>query len=419
MFDVFPPYSVTSMGHAVSELFKFFGSSSSSSAAGETDDDYDVGYDADYDTDDNDDDDDLPPQRVLKRTLSGKLKVIRKLSSDIKSPEQTPSPNTSTSGLSDAGDAFHESPLAYKDDSTLTELEQLRNRNARTANEIDVLEGLPIRQWRQVESHIGPPQGQLPLAGKSIWPELPMPRDSHMLPEVSQQLLRAARAGRLYKAPTPPNEDEEKENAGEDDEAKETSRGFTVRKWTQVPRHLEESEVEYLAKRRKGLPSTHSSLQSTSSQAGAVRKTMVKRYDTEGNAHIYEVLAPEGQKIDGEIANDDEDVKVVAPEPAAAPGTVVEGVGVVNSEGVVVTHDLLPSPPNRRKNPPPPRKKQKKGRISCRSQPIVTSLTTYNRRPWEGQKGTIITQTKLGRNGRWRRYSFIRLPRSTRCKCFR
>jgi len=375
-FDVFPPYSVASMERAVSELSEFFGSSSPL-AANEPDDvevedqhnyENDEAED-DYDDEEvDDDDDDVAPQRVLKRTHSGELKAIRKLSFDVKTTDQTPSPEASAPDLSDAEDAFHKSPLARKDDLTLTELEQLRNRNARTANEIDVLEGLPIRQWRQVESHIGPPQGQLPLAGKSIWPELPMPRDSHMLPEVSQQLLRAARAGRLYKAPTPPHEDEEKENAGEDDEAKQTSRGFTVRKWNQVPRHLEEPEMEYLAKRRKGLPSTHSSLEGASTQASAVRKTMVKRYDTEGNAHIYPVLAPEGQKIEGEITNDDEDVKVVAPELVAAPGTVVEGVGVVNSEGVVVTHDLLQSTPNRRKHPPPPRKKQKKGRISGRSE---------------------------------------------------
>ena len=312
-FDVFPPYSVASMECAVSELSEFFGSSLPSAAR-------------EANEDDKDNDDGLPPHRVLKRTHSGELKAIRKLSFNVKTPAQTPSPGVSACELSDAEDAFHESPLARKGDPTLTELEQLRNRNTRTANEIDVLEGLPIRQWRQVESHIGPPQGQLPLAGKSIWPELPMPRDSHMLPEVSQQLLRAARAGRLYKAPTPPHEDGEKENAGEDDEAKQASRGFTARKWTQVPRHLEEPEMEYLAKRRKGLPSTRSSLQGASTQASAVRKTMVKRYDTEGNAHIYEVLAPEGQKVEGEITNDDEVVKEVAPEPAAAPGTVVEEV---------------------------------------------------------------------------------------------
>ena len=355
--DVFPPHGLSSVERAVSELFEIFGSPLPS-LVDEPDDDY------------------VPPQRVLKRTRSGERKVNCKLSFDVKTPEpsqiqQTPSADGSASGLSDAVDACHESPLARKGNTTLTEPEQLRNRNARAANEIDVLEGLPIRQWRQVESHIGPPHGQLPLAGKSIWPELPMPRDSHMLPEVSQQLLCAARAGRIYKAPTPPREDEEKENAGEDDEAKDENRGFVVRKWSQVPRHLEEPEAEYLAKRRKGLPSTRSGLQGSTAQTSTMRKTMVKRYDAEGNAHIYEVLAPEGQKIEGEITNDDEDVKAVAPEPAVAPGTVVEGVGVVNSEGVVVAHDLLQFTPNRRKHPPP-RKKHKKGKINGRYRSIIS-----------------------------------------------
>src|SRR5579871_6191867 len=112
-FDVFPPYSVASMEHTVSELFEIFGSSSSSSVVGETDD----GYDAD------DDDDYLPWQRIPKRTLSGGLKVIRKLSFDIKTPEQTPSPDTSASQLSDIEDTFHESPLAHQGNSMLTELE--------------------------------------------------------------------------------------------------------------------------------------------------------------------------------------------------------------------------------------------------------------------------------------------------------
>ena len=44
---------------------------------------------------------------------------------------------------------------------------------------------------------------------KDAWPELPMPRDSHMLPEHSQQLLRAARSGRLFKPPAPPDDDNE------------------------------------------------------------------------------------------------------------------------------------------------------------------------------------------------------------------
>ena len=199
-----------------------------------------------------------------------------------------------------------------------------------------------------------------------------MPRDSHLLPDVSQQLLRAARAGRMY---TPPNaskdKDDGKENTGEDDEsaAKEaTPKGFLARKWGFLPRHMEEAEPEYVAKRRKGLSSVHSSwggIAGPLAQTGAMRKTKVRRYDGEGNAHIYEVLAPKDQRIEGEILPDDANQIVSLPAEsmaAVAPGTVVEGVGVVNSDGLVVANDLLqPQQPLSRRKPPPIRKKKIKG----------------------------------------------------------
>jgi len=184
-----------------------------------------------------------------------------------------------------------------------------------------------------------------------------MPRDAHLLPEVSQQLLRAARAGRLYKAPTPPLDEEEK-NGDEDEETREIERGFTAKKWTLVPRHLEEPEPEFLAKRRKGLPSVYSSwggIAGPLAVTGAMRKTRVKKVDADGNTNVYEVLVPEGQTVDGEVVEEDTPVDIV---PVIAPGTVVEGVGVANAEGVVVASDLLqPTPPRRR--PPPPRRKPK------------------------------------------------------------
>lgn len=188
-----------------------------------------------------------------------------------------------------------------------------------------------------------------------------MPRDSHLLPEVSQQLLRAARAGRIYRPPTPPIDDDEKENPTEEEEIKETQQGFFAKKWSLVPRHLEEPEREHLAKRRKGLPPPWGgpALGPLAPQT-AFRKTKVRKFDAEGNAHIYEVLAPEGQMIDGEVIEEDEGLKSAPVETAVAPGTVVEGVGVVNAEGVVVANDLLqPTPP--KKKPPPPRRKPKRG----------------------------------------------------------
>jgi hypothetical protein len=241
---------------------------------------------------------------------------------------------------------------------------QLRNRAHRTQadDEASILKGLPIRQWRQTEQPILPPTELQPTFGKLLWPEHPMPRDSHLLPEVSQQLLRAARAGRLYQQSTPPVDEEYKDNGQEEEEAKEVQQGFVVRKWTVLPRHLEESEPEHLAKRRKGLPpSFGSGYVGPIAPLTAFRKTKVKKVDADGNVHIYEVLAPEGQTIEGEVVDEDETMKDAPVETAAAPGTIVEGVGVVNEQGVVVANDLLPQPTPPRRKPPPPRRKPKKG----------------------------------------------------------
>lgn len=87
---------------------------------------------------------------------------------------------------------------------------------------------------------------------------------------------------------------------------------------------------------------------------------MAHRFDADGNAHVYEVLAPVGQKLEGEIDENDVETVAAITEPAAAPGTVVEGIGIVNAEGLVVANDLLQSTPTRKK-PLPPRRKKKGG----------------------------------------------------------
>jgi len=210
-----------------------------------------------------------------------------------------------------------------------------------------------------MEVTIEPGVQEKPATNKDAWPELPMPRDSHLLPEHSQQLLRAARAGRISKPP--PVVDEEKENLDDEDENKETQRGFTVRKYVKVPRHLEGPEPEYLAKRRKGLPSQYSVYSGAVgplTSTGPMRKTKVRKVDNEGKVHVWEVLVPEGATVDGEVQKE-ETIAKAAP-AAAAPGTVVAGVGVVNSDGVVVANDLVQQTPPRRR-PPPPKRKSKKG----------------------------------------------------------
>lgn len=219
-----------------------------------------------------------------------------------------------------------------------------------------MLEGLPISQYKEVEITIGPNSTESKTVDKDAWPMPPMPRDSHMLPEHSQQILFAARSGRIYKPAAPPEED--KETMDEEEEHKEVRQGFTVKKWIKVPRHLEASEPEYLAKRRKGLPSQYAQTSTVVVQPPPMRETKVKKTDAEGNVNVYKVLVPEGQVVEGEVQPSE-----AIPEPApitAAPGTVVEGVGVVNAAGVVVANDVHQHTPSRRR-PPPPKKKKKSG----------------------------------------------------------
>lgn len=187
------------------------------------------------------------------------------------------------------------------------------------------------------------------------WPELPMPRDAHLLSPMSQALLRAARMGQVNKPPPPPLE-EDKDPADEDDPDGDVDAAFVARRWAVVPRHLEGPEPEYLAKRRKGLPSVYGG---PTGQAGSIqmRKTKIRKMDTEGNSSVWDVLVPEGQTVDGEIIGE-ETTQTHAP----APGTVVAGVGMVNAEGVVIAGDQTVPTPTKKRPPPPKRKAKGPGR---------------------------------------------------------
>ncbi|MCJ1299123.1 hypothetical protein MMC08_001914 [Hypocenomyce scalaris] len=181
-----------------------------------------------------------------------------------------------------------------------------------------------------------------------------MPRDAQLLSPMSQALLRAARMGQVNKPPQPPLEDEKE--LGEDDDAEgDLDTGFVAKRWTLVPKHLEGPEPEFLAKRRKGLPSVYGGIAGPLVNAGQMRRTKVRKVDVEGNVYIVEVYAHEGQLVEGELTEE------AALTEAAVPGTVVDGVGVVNAEGVVIAGDVvLPTPPRRR--PPPPKRKKGPGR---------------------------------------------------------
>lgn len=197
-----------------------------------------------------------------------------------------------------------------------------------------------------------------------------MPPDSHLLPAVSRALLRAARAGCIYVRQSGRSaNDEDKEMAdGEDQGAgagHSADRSFTSRRWMTLSKNIEPPEPEFLAKRRPGLPSLYGGTAVDGGASGPMRRTKFQKVDPEtGNISIYEAWVPEGHRIEGEISGD---VKTIAEQSEVpvkpetpAPGTVVEGVGVVNSEGVVVAEAgsaAVMTPPKRR--PPPPKRKGK------------------------------------------------------------
>lgn len=206
-----------------------------------------------------------------------------------------------------------------------------------------------------------------------------MPKDSHLLAPQSRALLRAARAGYIYLLPAnkdPQSNDERGGDAHDMEDAatpaNKMERSYTARKWSQIPRHVELPEVEFLAKRRPGLPSLYGASgavkASVPNATQAMRKAKIRKVDQHtGNVVLYDAWIPEGQTVAGEIKDESQvtsehhDVTVVKATPA--PGTVVEGVGVANAEGIVVA-STAGEFPMKRKGPPPPKRRGKglKGR---------------------------------------------------------
>lgn len=208
--------------------------------------------------------------------------------------------------------------------------------------------GLPVRQWRQDWTTVAPPKPQETQHHNDIWDiELlhGMPRDSNLLPPHTQELLRAARSGRLYKRPPPLEEDDAEPEAAlpEKTEKKEedaSSKGFSVKLWKQIPRNVEASSVSHLAKRRKGTITIASKTIQERVPVQTVTKATVRRVDAAGNPYTEDVTLVDGQKVEGEIIS-----------------TRVEAVAGSQADG----SRALPQPP-RRRLPPPKRKKAGPGR---------------------------------------------------------
>ena len=189
-----------------------------------------------------------------------------------------------------------------------------------------------------------------------------MPKDSHLLPQHSQDLLRAARSGRIYKRPAPAEEEEADPEAilGDKPEKKDDDpkdRGFTAKAWKQIPRHMEGPDVEYLAKRRKGLVT----IASKTAPGPTLTKTTVKRVDAAGNEYVQDVVVPHGQKVEGEII-----AQTTIPDPGTS-GSLGEGFAA------------QPTPPKRkgpiiRKKPKGPGRGRKKKILAPTSVPQNTEI---------------------------------------------
>ena len=262
----------------------------------------------------------------------------------------------------------------------LTEQYRPPGRSARTGRsqaDNDVFEGLPVKQWGQQYARISlaPPTSEQENSANDKWGDLPMPRDYQLLQPWTQQLLRLARSGKVGTKRKPADPDSMDEDGGEEENSKAEEgkgssgmlddRGYRAKKWKPVPEALlvpEHKHFEFLAKRRKGLPSLYGP-ELASAGPIPMRKTRVQKTGPEGEISVYEVLVPEGQPIDGELST--EAAAEIKPTTDIAPGTVIEGVGIANEDGVVVAEHLKPAAAaaaNPRRNRPPPKKKGGPGR---------------------------------------------------------
>ncbi|KAG5922824.1 hypothetical protein E4U42_005243 [Claviceps africana] len=213
--------------------------------------------------------------------------------------------------------------------------------------EHDDFEGLPVRQWRQDWVNIAPPQAQEQIQPNDQWSiELfhGMPKDFNLLAPHSQELLRAARSGRLYKRPAPPEDEEADTDVAvtekvEKKEEDSVSQGFSIRLWKQIPRNNEGSGLSHLAKRRKGTVTIASkTVDENATTVPTVTRATVRRTDAAGNPYTEEVTLADGQQVVGEIIS----TRLEAAPTAAADGFVAPA-------------------PVQKKRPPPPKRRSKAG----------------------------------------------------------
>ncbi|KAH8908043.1 hypothetical protein BR93DRAFT_927080 [Coniochaeta sp. PMI_546] len=202
-----------------------------------------------------------------------------------------------------------------------------------------------------------------------------MPKDYHLLPPHSQELLRAARSGALYKRKAPPEEEDaidivessgtagtgfglgakigvvgapglvaDAEKTG-DKKASTTSKsepGIKVKVWRRVARDAEVPSHSYLAKRHKNTITLPSKASATQFSGPTVTRVTVRRVDAAGNAYEQTITINDDEQLkhlDGEIVT----TTVIAAPIAADPLAQQQPT------------------PTRKRPPPPPHKKKHKG----------------------------------------------------------
>ncbi|KAL1892777.1 hypothetical protein Sste5346_006860 [Sporothrix stenoceras] len=289
-------------------------------------------------------------------------------------------------------------------------------RGARNAYpEHDDFEGLPVRQWRHEWINVEPPVTTHTNESKANnrWAhELPhgMPKDWQLLPPHTQDLLRAARSGILYKRRAPVEEEEpeadgaaaapgaagatgagarsgsagangaaganghaaagaasgnnatagDKKKAGAAANAqanKDKEGGYTVKVWKQMARDVDSPMPTHLAKRRKNtivlppkqLTDSNGMPAGSSLAMPMVTVAKVRRLDAAGNAYEQSVTLADGQQqvVDGEILS-----------TTLLPATTRDLPPTLQQQQ---QQGQLQGTPNR-KRAPPPRRKAKVGR---------------------------------------------------------
>lgn len=245
---------------------------------------------------------------------------------------------------------------------------QTRRGNRGGYPEHDDFEGLPVRQWRHDWVNIAPPKPQKPVQKNDRWSiDLPygMPKDYHLLPPHSQELLRATRSGRLYKRAPPPEEEEPEVEGAERVEKKEdpVTVGFMAKLWKQVPRNVEVPTTSHLAKRHKNTVTRQPKAAPISAEitGPTVTRATVRRMDAAGNPYEQTITLAEGQEVDGQIISTS-----VVPAPAITSGDAA----------------AQQSTPARRRPPPPKRRAKGPGRGRKKArQPLPPPLTTRSAQP--------------------------------------